>query len=143
MLELMRWIDSVTAAHKYISPEILADLDARVATRALLNHQFETLYGFSPQAPPVGPDPRVRQAIRAYMIASLDQIGYFLNYLCVQRSGIARDRVLYLQTSNRALFDLYAEMLHTLRGSGTTQSEELLAILDRPTLPSTYGRSAD
>lgn len=132
VMALLRWIDSVTAVHKAISPEILAELDARGTTRALLNHQFEAMFGFSPHAPPPGPDPRAQQAVWAHLVASFQQIDYFVNHLCVQRSGLAADRVLHLQGSNRALFDQYGKQLLALGRSGTLvgpQYDEFLAIL--------------
>jgi hypothetical protein len=132
VMALMRWIDSVTAVHRSISPDILAELDARGTTRALLNHQIEAMFGFSPQAPPPGPDPRAQQAVWAHLVASIQQIEYFVNHLCVQRSGLAADRMLYLQASNRALFEQYGQQLLALRRSGRLvgpQYDEFLAIL--------------
>ncbi|HET6975267.1 MAG TPA: FRG domain-containing protein [Pyrinomonadaceae bacterium] len=132
VMALMSWIDSITAVHKSISPEILAELDARSSTRTLLNHQFEEMLGFSPHAPPPGPDPRAQQAVWEHLLASFEQINYFVNHLCVQRSGLAADRVLHLQASNRALFEQYSEQVLALRHSGKLvgpQYDELLAIL--------------
>jgi hypothetical protein len=98
----------------------------------LLNQQFEAMFGFSPHAPPPGPDPRAQQAVWAHLLASFQQIDYFVNHLCVQRSGLAADRVLHLRASNRALFDQYGEQVLALRRSGTLlgpQYDEFLAIL--------------
>ena len=89
------------------------------------------MLGFSPHGPP-SPNVQARQALRAHLVASFQQIEYFLNYLCVQRSGYAADRVLYLQASNRALFDQYGEQLLALRRSGLLvgpQYDEFIAIL--------------
>lgn len=133
VLALMSWINSKTMVHKSITPEILADIDARGPTRALLNHQFEAMFGFSPYAPPAGPSPRAQQAVRAHLLASFEQIDYFVNYLCLQRSGLAADRLQHLRTSNGALFDQYADQLYELRRCGKlveSQYDQLLEILN-------------
>jgi len=67
------------------------------------------------------------------LVASFQQVENFVNHLCVQSSGLAADRVLYLQASNQALFDHYRQQILELRRSGRFVEplyDEFLMILD-------------
>jgi hypothetical protein len=132
--KLLAWVRDAAATHRMLSAAVIEEIDARGATRVLLNHQFELMFGFAPDGalPSQDRNERLQGALRAYMLESIAQLEVYVNHLCLQRGLFSAERVRALQTTNKSLFEICADQLCRLRRSGglrDPQYDELLRIL--------------
>ena len=134
--DLIAWVGTMAANNTRISQEITSQIEARSETRVLLKHQFELIFGFAPDASFAAAELRERaeQAIWKYMVAGITELETYINHLCLKSGCLSAERVIYLQESNRALFDQYADQVSRLRREARLldpQYTELLRILNR------------
>ena len=98
------------------SPLLIAEIEARSHTRVLLKHQFEVMFGFSPDDLLSQPErhERLMKASRHYMVDSFAQLEVYIIHLCLQHGYFAPGRVLSLYGPNVR----YLEGLCRMRKSG-------------------------